>query len=418
MRRLTISDNTIRHTGVSGEQLSFRLKIEIAKHLDSLGVDKIETAPITDGKTDYLLVKSIASAVTGSTVTVPVDIMDPVSPAAAFAALAGASHPALQVPAPVSTVQMEYFCHRKPAAMIAMIGERVAACAALCSDVEFAALDFTRADSAFLKEAIDAAIAAGATTVTVADMAGNLLPDEFHRAVAEVKALLPENIKLGVQCSDTLFLADACAAAAVRAGADEVKTAILGRASASLERFTRILDSRSDVLGAGCGVKLTEVEHVSAAIREMCRSYRENPRMATGAIDEIAPEETGDDLPVPATYKLESYLINSGNITSSTCLLKLRKAGGEVLESVCVGNGPVDASFQAVEKVVGARYELDDFKIRSITEGREALGETVVLLRHEGKSYSGKGVSTDIVGSSILAYLDAANKIAYGEEQA
>ena len=119
----------------------------------------------------------------------------------------------------------------------------------------------------------------------------------------------------------------------------------------------------------------------------------------------------------PQTYRLESYLINSGNIISSTCHLRLRK-GDSLLESVCVGNGPVDASFQAVEKLVGAKYELDDFKIRSVTEGREAMGETVIHLRHEGRLFSGKGVSTDIVGSSILAYIDAANKIAYEEDKA
>ena len=120
---------------------------------------------------------------------------------------------------------------------------------------------------------------------------------------------------------------------------------------------------------------------------------------------------------VPPTYKLESYVINSGNIISATCHLRLRKDDG-VLESVCVGDGPVDAAFQAVDKVVGRQYELDDFQIRSVAEGREAMGEAVVRLRFEGKVYSGRGISRDIVGSSLMAYLNAVNKMAYEEGEA
>ena len=65
---------------------------------------------------------------------------------------------------------------------------------------------------------------------------------------------------------------------------------------------------------------------------------------------------------------------------------------------------------------MGKHYELDDFQIRSVTEGREALGEAVVKLRSEGKIYSGRGLSTDIISSSIRAYFNALNKIAYEEE--
>lgn len=419
MRRITISDNTVRHSGlVSGTQLSFRLKIEIAKLLDDLGVDAIETAPIADDKTDYLLVKSISTAIRNAAVKVPVDILAPDSPALSWAALHDAVHPVLQVPAPVSTVQMEYFCHSKPAGMISRIKERVSACTGLCDDVEFVALDFTRADEDFLAQAIAAAVEAGAGTVTVSDMAGNLLPDEFGEAVARVRAIIPENVRLGVQCSNALQLADACAVAAIKAGACEVKTSVFGRSSASVSRFSHILDAKSDVLDAKCDINLTALEHVTAKVREMCEAYQVNPRISTGALESLDAREVEAELPVVPTYILDSYLITSSNITRSSCLLKIKTADGRILESICAGNGPVDASFLAMEKVVGTRYELDDFKIRSVTEGREAMGETVVLLRHEGKLYSGKGVSTDIVGSSILAYLDAVNKIVYEEDKA
>ena len=68
-----------------------------------------------------------------------------------------------------------------------------------------------------------------------------------------------------------------------------------------------------------------------------------------------------------------------------------------------------------IEQIAGTHYELDDFQIRAVTEGREAMGEAVVRLRSNGKLYSGRGISTDIVGSSIMAYINAINKIVYEE---
>ncbi len=86
------------------------------------------------------------------------------------------------------------------------------------------------------------------------------------------------------------------------------------------------------------------------------------------------------------------------------------------MESVALGDGSVDAAFLAIEQIVGRHYELDDFQIQVVTRGREAMGETIVKLRSGGKVYSGRGLSTDIIGSSISAYVNALNKIVYEEE--
>ena len=89
---------------------------------------------------------------------------------------------------------------------------------------------------------------------------------------------------------------------------------------------------------------------------------------------------------------------------------------GKTLQAVSIGDGPIDAAFRAIDQIIGHHYELDDFQIQSVTEGREAMGQTVVKLRSEGRVYSGRGISTDIVGASILAYINALNKIVYEEE--
>ena len=120
---------------------------------------------------------------------------------------------------------------------------------------------------------------------------------------------------------------------------------------------------------------------------------------------------------VPPTYTLDSFVITSGNTISATAHIKLKK-GESTLEGVVIGDGPIDAAFLAIEQIVGCHYELDDFQIQSVTEGRAAMGETVVKLRSGGKVYSGRGISTDIVGASLRAYLSAVNKIAYEEAEA
>ena len=263
MRVITLSDTTLR----SCEQyrdLPFRLKVEIAGMLDEVGVGVIETCAVPDGNTEYFLTKSLASSTKAGVLAVPVDMMDPQSPVRTWEAVKEAAHPRLQVRAPMSVVQMEYICHRKPAGILQAAGECVAACAALCSDVEFVAEDFTRSDEDFLLQALQGAIAAGARTVTLSDAAGNLLPEEMRSFIQKVRAALPEDIRLGVQCCNSLFLADACALAAVQGGADEIKLSVGDDSTTSLQHFPIILQSLSKTCGDVCaaGADLTLLEHV------------------------------------------------------------------------------------------------------------------------------------------------------------
>ena len=88
---------------------------------------------------------------------------------------------------------------------------------------------------------------------------------------------------------------------------------------------------------------------------------------------------------------------------------------GQQLRGIGVGDGPIDAAFLAIEQIIGHHYELDDFQIQTVSEGRDAMGSAVVKLRADGKVYSGSGISTDIIGASIRAYISALNKIVYEE---
>ncbi len=119
-------------------------------------------------------------------------------------------------------------------------------------------------------------------------------------------------------------------------------------------------------------------------------------------------------LQVPPTYRLVSYVINSGNVISATANVIMEKNDREV-RGLSAGDGPIDAAFLAIEQIVGTHYELDDFQIQAVTEGREAMGSALVKLRAGGKLYSGRGISTDIIGAAVHAYINALNKIVYEE---
>ena len=116
----------------------------------------------------------------------------------------------------------------------------------------------------------------------------------------------------------------------------------------------------------------------------------------------------------PSTYHFETYTTTSSNVSNAMTQITLKR-NGEILCGVSAGDGPIDSAFRAIEQCVGHHYELDDFQVQSVTEGKEALGSALVRLRYNGKLYSGNGTSTDIVAASIRAYINALNKIVFEE---
>ena len=466
MRQVVISDATMKQTS-EDMRLTFKEKIELAKLLDKLGVDLIELEGIKNPRIDALQIKSIVAAVNDSRIAVPVELNNDENIEKTWAALKNARSPRLQVCAATSPVQIEYLFHKKPEAMLEAISRTVAACKALCPDVEFVADDATRSEGAFLKDAIEAAIKAGATTVTLCDTAGAMLPSEFAEFIRNQYAAIPElkSVTLGVCCSNDIAMADACAVIAVAEGAGQIRAASHTSSEASLPNVVRILTAKSDSLGASIGVRATQISRITSQIDWLCQTGKVSASAAdNGADDEIflslhdteeavaaATARLGYDLSdedaekvyaafkqiaekkervsfkeldaivassamqVPSTYKLDTYVITSGNTISATAHIKLIKNGATV-EGVYIGDGSIDAAFQAIEKITGCHYELDDFQLQAVTEGREAMGQTIVKLRAGGKVYSGRGISTDIVGAGIQAYLSALNKIVYEEE--
>ncbi|HZH92603.1 MAG TPA: alpha-isopropylmalate synthase regulatory domain-containing protein, partial [Tissierellaceae bacterium] len=114
-------------------------------------------------------------------------------------------------------------------------------------------------------------------------------------------------------------------------------------------------------------------------------------------------------------YKLERFVVNSGNTITTTASVVLDTPEG-IREGISFAQGPVDASFKAIEQCVHKDITLEDYSLQSITEGTDALGYAVVKLRYKDKHFVGRDASIDVVEASISAYINAVNKLMQEEE--
>ena len=463
---MKIADRTLCRENCT---FSFKEKIEICRRLDQLRVDVIELPAVENAKTDVLLGRTVSSFVKESVLSVGAG-MTAESLSLAAQSVATAKHPRIRVEAPISPVGMEYIAHKKAPKMLEWVSATVTAARASCADVEFCALDATRAEKSFIIAVLNAAAEAGATALTVCDNTGEMMPDEFAAFVAEITAAV--TLPVGVWCDDRNAMGAATAIMAVRAGADCVKTQVADRAvdsaAISLEDFCNILKNCGAHYGFECRARLTEAHR---AIRQIARMTEGKGVDRSEVLNVTAPEDafaldanddknavaaavtklgydlseedvdavytefcrvaakkrvgakeleaivSGVAMQVPPTYTLVSYMVtgSSDKELSSSAQVVLDKKG-ERLQGICMGNGPIDAAFIALEQIMGTHFELDDFQIQAVTEGKEAMGSALVKLRADGKLYAANGISTDIIGASIRAYINAVNKIVFERE--
>ena len=460
MKTINISDITLKNLVAQRDvSLLFREKSAIANCADALGANVVELPPVTSVREDTIIYKTIAQNLQNAILAIPVGFTQE-EVDVAFECVKDARAPRLQVALPVSTIQMEYTYHVKQSKMAEKITELVCYAKTLCNDVEFFALDATRADADFLLTAVKAAQEAGATLVSVCDDAGVSTPAQIGELVKAVKTVA--TVPVYVQVSNGVNMAVASAFEAIAMGADGLKAAMVGDdalltgeisdaiavcgkgvdATLSLdvtkihrsiddmktaihhdtyeagqvsEKKKILLDSDctlSDVADAAAllGYELSDsdIGNVHKALKHVCEK-----KGAVG-VKELEALIASTAMQAPSTYHFETYTTTSTNVSTSMSQVTL-KCNDEILCGVSAGDGPIDSAFRAIEQCIGHHYELDDFQVQSVTEGKEALGSALVRLRNNGKLYSGNGTSADIVAASIRAYINALNKIVFEE---
>ncbi len=457
MKKIEIIDMTLKKLSEEREiSLLFREKSALATSADLLGADVIELPAVKNYREDAIVYKTISQNVKNAVLAIPVGFSkEEIS--LVWECIKYAKKPRLQIELPVSTIQMEYTYHVKQEKMLDKIVDLILEAKSYSKDVEFSALDATRADIDFLLKAVKTAEENGATVINVCDNAGVSTPEDIALIVEKVKSVV--TVPVYVQVSDRISLGVASAFSAISKGANGLKCAMVGKDVLITGKISDAISVCGNVIGAKINLNTTKI-HTSideilakinhkdletskivsdknkilldsdATLKDVISSASTlgydlsesdagkvfnalikvcEKRGAVGA-KEFEALIASNAMQAPSTYHFETYTTTSSNVSTSMSQVTLKR-NDEIISGVSSGDGPIDSAFRAIEQCVGHHYELDDFQVQSVTEGKEALGSALVRLRYNGKLYSGNGTSTDIIGASIRAYINALNKI-------
>jgi 2-isopropylmalate synthase len=118
----------------------------------------------------------------------------------------------------------------------------------------------------------------------------------------------------------------------------------------------------------------------------------------------------------PAIWTLEAMTCSGGSGSVPHAAVVLWHKDGTLHREASMGDGPVDAVFQAIERITGVDIKLKEFQIRSVTVGEDAQGEAQIEAEHQGRVVRGRAVSTDIIEASALAFLQVINRALVHEQ--
>jgi len=249
---ITIFDTTLRDGEQSpGCSMNVKEKLRLAQQLERLGVDVLEAGfPIaSDG--DFEAVQAIAAAVRRPTIAglaraCAGDIDR------AWQAVRSAARPRIHVFLATSDIHLKYKLRITRQQCLEQTRDAVRRAKSLCADIEFSPEDATRTETDFLCEVVEAAVAAGATTVNIPDTVGYTIPEEYGQLIRSLREKVAgiEKVTISTHCHNDLGLAVANTVAGVQAGARQVECTINGigerAGNASLEEFVMALRVRAD----------------------------------------------------------------------------------------------------------------------------------------------------------------------------
>ena len=276
VERIKIFDTTLRDGEQSpGCSMNLTEKLDLARKLQSLGVDTIEAGFPIASEGDFAAVKAVAAECRNVTVaalcrTVEADVRR------AAEALRKAARPRIHTVCATSDIHLEYKLKKSRTEVIEMTRRAVRLARDLAEEVEFSAEDATRSDVEYLCEVFDAAVEEGATILNVPDTVGYTLPNEFSRLVRAVRKRVVrdrKDITISVHCHNDLGLAVANSLAAIDAGARQIECTINGigerAGNASLEEVVMALNVRSDRLRFESGIDTRKIYSTSQLLSQI-----------------------------------------------------------------------------------------------------------------------------------------------------
>jgi len=270
--RVVVFDTTLRDgEQAAGVCFSKRAKVEIAGLLDAMGVDVIEAGFPAASSGEHEAVRAVAESVKRATVcglsrALPAEIDT------TWFALRRARRPRLHVFLSSSEIHLAHQLRRGADEVVEMASKAVAHARTYTDDVEFSAMDATRAEPELIARLARAAIAAGATTINLPDTVGCARPEQVAAMFAEVRRRVPEieAVVASFHGQDDLGMATANSLAAIAAGARQVELAVNGlgerAGNTAFEEVVMALRVHGPALGVETGVDTCGIWGVSQAV--------------------------------------------------------------------------------------------------------------------------------------------------------
>ena len=275
MEKVIVFDTTLRDGEQSpGASLTVEEKLEIARQLERLKVDVIETGFPASSPGDFEAVRRIAQEVKAPVITalaraLPSDIEK------AGEALREAKHKRIHTFIATSPIHMEHKLRMSPRQVLSSAVEAVQFAKQFTPEVEFSPEDASRSDLAFLCEVIQAVIERGATVVNIPDTVGYSTPDDFGTLIGKICEKVPhlDRITLSIHCHNDLGMATANSIAGIKAGARQVECTINGigerAGNASLEEIVMALVTRRDLLPFFTNIDTSEIYRTSRLVSRL-----------------------------------------------------------------------------------------------------------------------------------------------------
>jgi 2-isopropylmalate synthase len=503
-RRIVIFDTTLRDGEQSpGCSMNLPEKLEVAQALVDLGVDVIEAGFPIASPGDFESVRTIAQTIRGSIIC-GLARCNEADIDRAWEALKSAEHPRIHVFLATSAIHREFKLRMSQEEIVARAVEGVKRAASSCDNIEFSPEDAARTEPDFLCRVVEAAIAAGATTVNIPDTVGYATPAHMAKVIRTLVDRVPNIDKavISMHCHDDLGLAVANSLAGIEAGAGQVECTINGigerAGNAALEEIVMALRTRSDYYDADTGIHTERLVPTSRLLSNITGMHVQRNKAIVGrnafaheagihqdgmlkerrTYEIMRPEDvgfrqtdlvlgkhsgraaladraramgyhlTGEQLQtvferfkaladkkkeiydgdiaalceveystVPEEWSFASYQLVAGTGKTPQVTLTLNRGEQTVVKTVTAGDGPIDAIFLAIEEITGLTVKCKEFRVQSVTVGKDAQGEVNVEVEYDGQSHRGRGVSTDSVEASALAFLNAMNRIAVREDR-
>ncbi len=376
LSRVHVFDTTLRDgEQTAGVCFSAQDKRDIALQLAAMGVDVIEAGFPVSSSGEAQAVAGVARAVRDARVcalarAVPADID------AAARALESAAAPRIHVFVNSSEVQLAHQLRRAREQVVAMVEAGVARAREHVDDVEFSAMDATRADEDFVVELARTAARAGARVVNLPDTVGCALPRDVAALVARVRASLPDDAIVSFHGQDDLGLATANALAAVEAGARQVELAVNGigerAGNTAFEEVVAALHVHGRRLGVTTGVDPRGIGPVSTLVAERSRVAVPPNKAVVGhnAFRHASGIHQDGVLKHRETYECLDPAVVGHPVGTEIVLGKLSGRGGFASRAAALGyevHGPwFERAFARFQELAQDKGEVDDGDLRGL----------------------------------------------------